>query len=161
MTADGPLRVVNTHLEYHSTEQRRAQVMRLRDFEQQMLGQCRQPPLEGTGPYRAIPQAVQGLICGDFNMEVGSTEYDLMLAPLADEGPAIADAWRIAHGERAHDPTCGVFDHVQWPQGRHCRDFFFAVGAAADAVRSVWVNTDTDASDHQPLVLELAETSTR
>lgn len=153
---DGPLRVVNTHLEFHSAEQRSVQISRLRDLEEEAVGQKeRQLLTDDGGPYRAIARPGAGLICGDFNMDAGSAEYELMLTPLAGGGHPIADAWRIAHPGQPHDPTCGIHDRNQWPQGPHCRDFFFVTGRMAGAVREVSVDVRTDASDHQPLMLEL------
>ena len=152
----GPLRVVNTHLEFHSADQRSVQISRLRDLQEEAVGQQKRQPLtDGSGPYRAIARPVAGVICGDFNMEAGSAEYELMLAPFAGGGHPIADAWRIARPDQPHDPTCGVHDRTQWPQGPHCRDFFFVNGRMAGAVLDVSVDVRTDASDHQPLMLEL------
>ena len=63
----------------------------------------------------------------------------------------VKDAWTIAYPDRDHDPTCGIHDHQSWPEGPHCRDFFFVGGECARQVQSFHVDVDTDASDHQPL----------
>ena len=67
------------------------------------------------------------------------------------------DAWRVCHDKRPHDPTCGLFDHQQWPEGGHCRDYFFVTSDLAARVESVDVALDTTASDHQPVRLLLKD----
>ena len=54
-----------------------------------------------------------------------------------------------------NDPTCGMFDRDQWPGGPHCRDFLFVTGDVASCVRAIEVDLETDASDHQPVRLDL------
>jgi endonuclease/exonuclease/phosphatase family metal-dependent hydrolase len=49
-----------------------------------------------------------------------------------------------------------VFDRVQWKQGPDCRDFILVTEDLAPRVRRVEVNGQTDASDHQPMMIELA-----
>jgi endonuclease/exonuclease/phosphatase family metal-dependent hydrolase len=154
----GLARVINTHLEFHSADQRIAQIARLRDLQEEAISQMRKRPLTDIdGPYREIPFSDSCVMCGDFNLEVGSAEYARMLAPLAAGTQVIADAWPIARPDAPHDPTCGIHDRKQWPQGPHCRDFFFVTGAIREAVRKVSVDVDTDASDHQPLTLEISD----
>jgi len=152
----GPLRIVNTHLEFHSTVHRLAQVDRLRDLQREALEETALPPrIDSSGPYQQVARPVDAIYCGDFNMLPGSEEYRRLLAPLADESRPFEDAWRQLYPEREHEPTCGVHDREQWPEGPHCRDFFFAAGRCTAALRALTVDTQTDASDHQPLLLEL------
>jgi len=155
-TANGTLRIINTHLEFHSTEQRAAQVARIRSILGDASGHADLPPLTSTeGPYREPPAPNGSVICGDFNMEADSTEYRHMCKPAAF-GP-IADAWECTRPRQPHDPTCGVHDQQQWPQGPHCRDFFFLTGSAIETARTVIVDVVTEASDHQPLFLDLSD----
>ena len=97
------------------------------------------------------------MFCGDFNMLRDSEEYRRLLTPLAAEARPFHDAWELVHPDLPHDPTCGIHDHDQWPEGPHCRDFFFVAGDCVTAVSSMRVNTKTDASDHQPLIIELSD----
>ncbi|RMD61202.1 MAG: hypothetical protein D6826_10525, partial [Alphaproteobacteria bacterium] len=157
-TAGGAVRVVTTHLEYHSSPQRLAQVARLRELHAEVWGNLRAPPVaEEDGPYAARARPAAVVICGDFNMTPGDPAYQAMIAPFADDTPGFLDAWRVVHGDRAHAPTCGVFDHVQWPAGPHCRDYFFVSAPLAGRVRALDVDVETDASDHQPIRLILDE----
>lgn len=156
--AQRPLRVINTHLEFHSACQRLAQVERLRDLHEEIISSVQTPPKNDlAGPYQSFARPEDCVICGDFNMETNFTEYSAMLAPLADGEASFHDAWRIVHPDRPHDPTCGIHDHDQWPQGPHCRDFFFVTNGIARTAQEISVNTQTNASDHQPLMLRVAE----
>ena len=157
-SAGGPLRVVTTHLEYHSDVQRRAQVERLRELHAEISGQERSPGVVGDdGPYARMERPTSAVLCGDFNMEPGSDEYSAMLAPFNDAVHDFVDGWTALYPDRPHDPTCGVFDHRQWPAGAHCRDFFFVTEDLRPRLRSIGVDLRTDASDHQPIVLLLAD----
>ena len=83
-----------------------------------------------------------------------------MLAPLAWGAVPLADAWTACHDSRPHEPTCGLFDRRQWPEGAHCRDyyyFFFITADLASRVETVTVALDTNASDHQPVRLVLGD----
>ena len=154
----GPLRVVTTHLEYHSAVHRRAQIERLRELHTEVAAQARQPGVaEDTGPYARIARPPSAVLCGDFNMESDSEEFAALLAPFDGGAPDLVDAWSALYPGRPHDPTCGVFDHRQWPAGTHCRDFFLVTKDLRPRLRSLRVDLRTDASDHQPVVLELAD----
>lgn len=154
----GPLRVVNTHLEYHSRIQKLAQIARLREIQSEALEeQVRPRRTEATGPYQFVARPAETVLCGDFNILQGSKEYGDLLEPLAGTEQRFHDAWNIAYPDCAHEPTCGVHDRQLWPQGPHCRDFFFVTGACVDRVRAVRIDAATDASDHQPLLLEMAD----
>jgi endonuclease/exonuclease/phosphatase family metal-dependent hydrolase len=157
-TAAGSLRVVNLHLEFHSKAQRLAQVERLRDLQREVLEEQSLPPkIDRDGPYQSVARPVDAVFCGDFNMLRDSDEYRRLLTPLAAEARPFHDAWELVHPDIPHDPTCGIYDHNQWPEGPHCRDFFFVAGECVTAVSSMRVNTKTDASDHQPLIIELSD----
>jgi endonuclease/exonuclease/phosphatase family metal-dependent hydrolase len=158
-TAGGPLRVVTTHLEYHAEHHRMAQVARLRELHDEAAAQIRAPAQAlASGPYAGLVRPDRrALFCGDFNMELGWPEYDAMLKPFESGTPALVDAWTALYPERPHDPTCGIFDHKQWPAGAHCRDFFFVTEDLAAKLAALTVDVATDASDHQPLALVIAD----
>ncbi len=158
-TAAGPLRIVTTHLEYHSHVHRLAQVARLRELHVEAAMQVLHPgTADAPGPYARFDRPATSLICGDFNMEIRSEEYAAVLMPFADGVPGFVDAWSELYPERPHDPTCGIFDQVQWPAGPHCRDFFFVTEGLRPHLASLSVDVETDASDHQPLALTLDDT---
>lgn len=149
-------RVMTTHLEYHSERQRRAQVERLRALQREALDNLAAPPLPvAEGPYAPLPRPADCVLCGDFNLMVDDEEYRLMLAEDGGAGALFRDAWTIARAGEPHAPTCGQFDRQQWPQGPHCRDFFFVTPGLAGALEAYEVDVATAASDHQPLALWL------
>jgi endonuclease/exonuclease/phosphatase family metal-dependent hydrolase len=155
-TDSGPLRVVTTHLEFHSATQRQAQIARLRALHQEIAANERNPAAPAAAePYRAAPRPARTILCGDFNLEPDSAEYRMLVAPFDNGTPALADAWTALYEGKPHDPTCGLFDSAQWPQGPHCRDYFFVTEDVADQLERVAVDMETDASDHQPILLRL------
>ena len=153
---EGPIRIVNLHLEYHSLLQRKAQIEKLRELQLEALMEKQDPPLPDlAGPYQEVLRPVDAIYCGDFNMLYQSEEYLQMVSPLGSEPKPFYDAWEIVHQDNTHDPTCGIYDHKSWPQGAHCRDFVFVAGDCANQVKNFIVNQSTDASDHQPLLITL------
>ena len=147
-----PLRIVNLHLEFHSLLQRAAQIEKLREMQFEAAMENAIPPkADRDGPYQEVHRPVDAIYCGDFNMLVGSSEYERMVSEFGEGVDHVKDAWTIAYPDRDHDPTCGIHDHQSWPEGPHCRDFFFVGGECARQVQSFHVDVDTDASDHKPL----------
>ena len=155
-TPDGELRVINTHLEFHSQVQKFAQIERLREIQTEITAEQSEPrQVDFTGPYQEVSRPLETILCGDFNFLSGSVEYQKMLAPLGTTGHRFQDAWAVAYPDQPHESTCGIYDRELWPEGPHCRDFFFTVGIDHRRIHGVVVNTETDASDHQPLILTL------
>ncbi len=154
--ASGPLRVLTTHLEYYSARQRGAQVQALRALQVEAAGQAAAPSAakESSPAFTLAARPAAAVVCGDFNCEPGSAEYQQMLRPLADGVPPWRDAWTVVHPGTAHAPTVGLHG-AEWPDRAYCCDFAFVTADLAGRVRSLQVLADTPASDHQPIVLEL------
>jgi endonuclease/exonuclease/phosphatase family metal-dependent hydrolase len=155
-TGFGPLRVVNTHLEYHVAAQRDAQIARLLDLQQEASTGAMAAKAARIEPYTSQTLAAASLLCGDFNFDVSDPQHALIQKP-SRPGLDYRDAWTIRHGDTPHAPTCGLYDHVQWSNGPDCRDFIFVTEDIGSRVRRVEVNGETDASDHQPVLIELAD----
>ncbi len=154
--ASGPLRVLTTHLEYHSSIQRLAQVNAIHKLHAQVCDNIRWPGLDpGNGPYHHIARPETTVICGDFNFTPDSAEYKHLLSGFDHGTRPLQDAWQVENNEKAHAPTCGIFDRRQWPEGPHARDFFFISDDLCGKINELSVNVTTDASDHQPLLLDL------
>lgn len=153
--AFGPLRIVNTHLEYHSVSQRDAQIRRLLDLQEEASNGAMMAKAYKE-PYAAQTLAASSLLCGDFNFDVSDRQHAL-IAKSDRPGLNYRDAWSIRYPGKPHALTCGLYDHEQWSEGPDCRDFIFATEDLAERVRRVEVNTATAASDHQPIVIELAD----
>ncbi len=162
--SDGPLRITTTHLEYHCEEQRLAQAEHLREIQSEVSSNSSYNlTAPDFGLYSAVARPERGIICGDFNALVDDDVYRLLTAgSKSNESsgykPSVyKDAWRIKHEQRPHAPTCGIYDPEQWPEGPHCRDFIFLTRELSPLVKDVQVQEETNASDHQP-VLMLLET---
>jgi len=155
-TAFGPLRTVNTHLEFHSAVQREAQIMRLLDLQEEASTGPLSAKPEHAEPYGAQTLAASSLLCGDFNFDVSDPQHAL-LQKSNRPGLKYRDAWTIHHGERQHAPTCGIHDRAQWPNGADCRDFIFVTEDLSSRILRVEVDGVTDASDHQPVLIEITD----
>ena len=75
-------------------------------------------------------------------------------APLDDASCAWRDAWEVAHHDQAHTHTVGLHG-ADWPDHPYCCDFIWVSTDIAPRVRDLRVNQATDASDHQPVLLQL------
>jgi endonuclease/exonuclease/phosphatase family metal-dependent hydrolase len=156
-TPEGKLRVTNTHLEYFSQVQRMAQVRQLKHLHGEACERARlfQPDLSLDAPYQLGFRPASGLICGDFNFVQDSHEYNELLGP-GDEGALpLVDAWRATHPHQPRAPTTGLHG-FPWPDKAECFDYFFVTKDLAPRITSAEVQSETAASDHQPIVLDLA-----
>ena len=150
----GPMRFTTTHLEFNSPDHRTAQVRRLRDVHREAMrrpGGVGDAWRAGDSPYNEPPAAAMALYCGDFNFLPHCDAYEELIAEFEDGTPALYDSWTARYRDRRHPNTCGVSDRDQWPEGPHCRDFFFATANVIDRVLSVDADEQTTASDHQPI----------
>ena len=152
----GPLRVISTHLEYYSALQRAAQVEDLLRLHAEACAHARspRPDSEPGGPFEAVARPVSAILCGDFNFKPEDPEHDRITTALASGAPSFADAWRVAHPGVPHPATIGVHEKSLPP---YCCDFVFVTADLAAEIAEVSVNGDTQASDHQPVVLRLAD----
>jgi len=149
-----PVRVLTTHLEFFAAGQRSAQVRYLADRYQESRQRFNNPPpAGGNEQFESIPETNLTIYAGDFNLVVDSEDYKHLTTSSDDS--ALTDCWPLIHGDTPHDPTCGIFDHVQWQEGPHCRDYFFASPEMATRVTDIAVQKDTAASDHQPIKLTI------
>ena len=154
--AFGPVRIVNTHLEYHSVAQREAQIMRLLELQEDASTSPKAPTRAPDEPYESQTVAASSLMCGDFNFDVTEPQH-AMIDRSSRSGLNYRDAWSVVRGGGQRSPTCGLYDHVQWTAGPDCRDFIFATEDLAGRLSKIDVNGQTDASDHQPVWIELAD----
>jgi len=149
-SAMGPVSILNTHLAFHDDAENQQQVKHLYHLEQERAANHREPKRVGSGTYQAGFPASARMLCGDFNFTPDTPQYRYQL----DMG--WADAWQIRNGDGAHPSTCGISDAVQWPQGGHCRDFFWLSPELQSLEVEISVDTDTNLSDHQPVMLEIS-----
>jgi endonuclease/exonuclease/phosphatase family metal-dependent hydrolase len=153
----GPLRIATTHLEYYSDVQRRSQARRLRNLHDEacqrsaMAGAFRND--ESNVTFDPTPQTADAILTGDFNFPPENAAYGDIQQPLAGGGPAYRDAWTRVRGHAPHTPTFCVHERNH-ADGPYCCDFVFVSESVAGRVRGIEVDSDTQASDHQPVLLD-------
>lgn len=153
----GELRVITTHLEWYSQRQRAAQVDALRSIYAEGRAHAEQGSITDTsgGPFHTHLRPAPTLFTGDFNLEPVDPLHARMKAPFADGTPPLVDAWERLNPGVAHPSTFCIYNKME-PGGPelHC-DFFFASADLAPRLASIRVDRQTQASDHQPVILEI------
>ncbi len=155
----GPLRVLTTHLEYYSPLIRAAQVAALRELHAQACDHARTPRVgvgEEGGSFEVLPRPSMALLCGDMNFPAEAPDRQRLLASFGDATPAWRDSWELLHPGRPHAPTVGIHpvDFVDRPA---CFDFVFLSEDLAPRLTAQGMDSETAASDHQPVWVELAD----
>jgi endonuclease/exonuclease/phosphatase family metal-dependent hydrolase len=152
----GPIRLTTTHLEYYSDTARRAQALRLRQLHDEACQRAREPghPTSGGGPFDATAQTPSAILCGDFNFPPENPAYTEIQGALASGAPRYRDAWPLAHGRHPHTPTFCVHAK-EYAKTPYCCDFVFVSDDMANRVRGIEVDSATQASDHQPVLVEI------
>lgn len=137
----GPVRVTTTHLEYYSAAQRAAQVELLLEVNQEAIAHSRARPSDryASGPFQPWPRPAAGILTGDFNMR----PEDPLRARLRES--------YVDTCEAAHAPTFQVHEPGDEP---YCCDYVFVTPDLAPRIASVRVDAQTQASDHQPVIVE-------
>lgn len=154
----GPVRIMTTHLEYYSETHRVAQTRSLRTWHQALCDQARDRPVVAPDqcdtPYQPKPYTADVVLCGDFNSEPHSAPYDELTSAGVDH--PFRDSWELRHPGRAHPPTFRLFDDTFGPDPVSV-DFCFVSESLAPRVVEIAVDTATQASDHQPVMIELVD----
>ena len=157
-TPSGDVRVITTHLEYYSAVQRMAQAEALRAIYAEGHAYARDATvtMNDGSPFQTFVRPRATVITGDCNFEPDSAEYRRILAPFGDGTPALVDAWRVVHPGTPHPSTFKIYqkDAPGDPE-LHC-DFIFVGEELRARVRDIRVDRETQASDHQPVILTLA-----
>jgi len=149
-----PYRIMSTHLEYFSTLQLNAQIDYLNNAYREFCARALAPGKAWEeGFYLAPLETLNTILCGDLNLTPSSDQYQQLVAQEQDR--SMLDAWVVLNPEQPHPPTCGIFDYAQWPEGPHCRDYFLISPGLVGSIRELSVDTQTNASDHQPVKLLL------
>ena len=153
----GDVRVITTHLEYYSDLQRMAQARALRAIYADGHAYARDArvTMNDGGPFQTYFRPRATIITGDCNFEPGAPEYRCMLEPFADGTPPLVDAWHVVHPGTPHPSTFKIYqkDAPTDPE-LHC-DFIFIGDELRPRVRAIRVDRETQAADHQPVVLTL------
>jgi endonuclease/exonuclease/phosphatase family metal-dependent hydrolase len=151
----GALRVTTTHLEYYSDIQRRAQARHLCHLHDEACRRALQPgaTTRDAGPFDATAQTTRGILVGDFNFPPENPAYDDIVRSLTADVPAYRDAWPLVHRLQPHEPTFCVHSQA-YARTPYCCDFAFVSADVAQRVHNVQVDSQTQASDHQPVLLD-------
>jgi endonuclease/exonuclease/phosphatase family metal-dependent hydrolase len=139
----GPLRVTTTHLEYYSNTHRTAQIERLHELHRE--GCVPHAPVTEPGSYETFERGKSAVITGDFNLKPDDPLHRKML----DGG--FVDAWAALNAGRARENTFHLFDG----ETPYCCDYIFVTPDLVPRLRAVRIEKETQASDHQPVMLEL------
>ncbi len=153
----GDVRVITTHLEYYSLRKRAAQVEGLRSLYAEGASYAAHPRAHehDEGPYLAQPRPAAAIITGDFNLEPDDPLHARMAAPFDDGTPSLVDAWEATHPGIPHPPTFKIYEKlVPGEPELHC-DFVFVSEPLRPRLAGVHVDTVTQVSDHQPVLVEL------
>jgi len=140
----GALRVMTTHLEYYSSEHRGAQIARIAELHAE--GGAAHLPENEPGSYESHTRGKSAVICGDFNLKPEDPHHRKML----DAG--FVDAWQALNPGKPRQDTFHLYDG----ETPCCCDYVFVTPDLVPRLRSIRIDTQTQASDHQPVVVELA-----
>jgi endonuclease/exonuclease/phosphatase family metal-dependent hydrolase len=155
--AFGAVRVITTHLEYYGRKKRGAQVEALRTIYAEGSGHARLGSVVDTdgGPFHTYLRPVSTIITGDFNLEPDDPMHTRLKAPFDDGTPALVDAWEGAHPGKPHPATFKIYEK-EFPDDPEQRcDYIFVSADLVPRLRAVRVDQETQAADHQPVLVEL------
>lgn len=148
----GPLRVLTTHLEYYSSGHRAAQIERLRELHAETNRETASE--EDEGPYRPFARPQSAIVCGDFNLPPQDPLRARFLEAFVGGAPKFVDAWEALHAGVPHPHTFRVHERKEG-QSPYCCDYVFVTVDLAPRLRSISIDGENRASDHQPVVIEL------
>jgi endonuclease/exonuclease/phosphatase family metal-dependent hydrolase len=137
--------------------QRLAQVRHIKYLHWEACERARiyQPDPTMDAPYQLGFRPGSAIYCGDFNFTPDSPDYQELLAPDDSIALPLVDAWRLKHPDMARAPTAGIHG-FKWPERADCFDYFFVTDDLAARVIDCEVQSETAASDHQPIVLDIS-----
>ena len=143
----GAVRVITTHLEYYSAAHRAAQIDRLKEVHDEALA----ARLDHDEPdfFHAPARPAGAIICGDFNLRPEDPLHERMLRH------GFIDAWQALHPGTPHPHTFRLYERDPG-ESPYCCDYIFVTPDLAPRLKSIRVDGATQASDHQPVILELA-----
>ena len=140
----GDVRVITTHLEYYSATHRSAQIEFLERLQSEATGGRR----DGEDAFKLFPRPASAILCGDFNLKPDDPLHARILRI------GFVDAWQALNPGKPHPPTFRV--HEPEKEKPYCCDYVFVTPDLAPRLRSIRIDADTQASDHQPVIVELA-----
>jgi endonuclease/exonuclease/phosphatase family metal-dependent hydrolase len=111
--------------------------------------------MDDASPFQTFLRPKWTVITADFNFEPDAAEHGRMLAPFDNRTPPLRDAWQIAHPGTPHPATFCIYQKTDASGAElHC-DLIFVGGGLESRVRDLRVDQQTQASDHQPVIVTL------
>lgn len=160
-TPAGPLRFASVHLDHVSTDTRMPQVEVMLDLllnPQQRGANWGGPVGEGWSDRAAPPMPQDVVVMGDMNFEPASPEYTCVIGDVSDwygrtvRATGFADAWVAAGHAEADGDTIPHSDPSIGPRRiDHC----FVQSRLAPFVKRMWIGTEAQGSDHNPIFCDL------
>ncbi|HWM43060.1 MAG TPA: endonuclease/exonuclease/phosphatase family protein, partial [Burkholderiales bacterium] len=136
--------VMTTHLEYYSATHRGAQIQRLGELH--VEARAAHLEVKEPGSYESYGRGAGAILCGDFNLKPEDPHHRKML----DAG--FADAWQQLNPGRPRPATF----HLHDGEPPYFCDYVFITPDLVPRLRSFRIDAETQASDHQPVMVELA-----
>jgi endonuclease/exonuclease/phosphatase family metal-dependent hydrolase len=151
----GPVRVMTTHLEYYSAVQRMAQAEAIQALHAAACARAAAPgvPELSERPLQSVPHTASAILTGDLNFKAIEPEYAVLTAQRRDATRWV-DAWAHHRPWVAQPHTHALYEKNGKPDSYAC-DYLFVSEDLAPRIRRVVVDQVLQASDHQPMVLEL------
>lgn len=140
----GDIRITTTHLEYYSAEHRAAQITRLHELHREARAPHKR--VDEPGSYESYERGASAIVCGDFNLKPDDPHHRKML----DGG--FVDAWQALNPGKARQPTFHLYDG----EPQYCCDYVFVTPDLVPRIKSLRIDGETQASDHQPVMVEFA-----
>ena len=168
-TPAGPIRTYSVHLSHLSAETRIPQIEAILDIINRAPSEggawCGGHPdpdagwTEGGEP----PMPHSAMLMGDLNFVPDSSQYDLIAGPISPRHgrlvrrDGLLDAWIVAgHEEKDRLTSLAIAGAVENGRGTDtCLDYCFLTTDLADRVQAAHIDGTADASDHQPVWVEL------
>ncbi len=145
------LRVYNTHLSAKSAQDRLTQIQRIRDT-------IARAPAEGSAwtgsspdplwreDKSALPMPEEFVLLGDFNHGPDDPEYSRLIQPDGNEYDLL-DCWTLTGNAPGKGTT---YIPAADPEDGNRIDFAFVDRRLEKKVKSAWIDSDAQGSDHQP-----------
>jgi small GTP-binding protein len=143
-TADVAILLVDARNGVRAQSRRHAQIARLLELHREAGGAHLK--VDEPGSYESHTRATSALICGDFNLPPDDAQYHQML-----DGD-FADAWAELNPGKPRQATFHLYDG----ETPYCCDYIFVTADLVPRLKSIRIDTATRASDHQPVILDLA-----
>lgn len=150
------VRVLTTHLEYYSAEQRTQQIDAIRRIHAEACqrAELTVPHKKDVGPFAYVQDTAAAVLLGDFNLQTTYPEYARMLAAPLEQSHAFLDAWTVRHPAESHPLSFALYDRSSIPEPYAC-DFAFISTNLEQRLTAIAVDQSSRASDHQAVMITL------